>query len=283
MLDKALSDLSGKSCVITGGAGVLGSGIAACLARYGVKTAILDLNGAVAAERAARIAGETGGELMGVATNVLDRASLVEAQRQVQARFGRVDILLNAAGGNSPKATTQAEMISDDDLGRLDATFFGLDAEAFRSTLDLNLLGTVLPSLVFCRDMAERKSGVVLNFSSMNSFRPLTRIPAYSAAKASINNFTAWLAVHLAKRNVRVNAIAPGFFLTEQNRFLLTDKESGRLTPRGNKILAATPTGRFGEPEDLLGTVLFLVSDMSRFVTGVVIPVDGGFSAYSGV
>ena len=190
-------------------------------------------------------------------------------------QFGRIDTLINAAGGNNPGATTSGEL-----------RFFDLPEEALRSVLDLNLLGTILPSQVFGRMMAERGSGVILNISSMAAFRPLTRVTAYSAAKAGIDNFTAWLAVHLAQEygpSLRVNAVAPGFFLTEQNRFLLTDRETGELTERGRKILEHTPMGRFGEPAELLGAVLWLLSPLSSFVTGIVLPVDGGFGAYSGV
>jgi NAD(P)-dependent dehydrogenase (short-subunit alcohol dehydrogenase family) len=174
-------------------------------------------------------------------------------------------------------------MIRDEDIAHLETTFFGLESDAFRSVFDLNFMGTLLPAMVFGRDMVERKAGVILNISSMNSFRPLTRIPAYSAAKASVNNFTAWLAVHCARRNVRVNAIAPGFFLTEQNRYLLTEKETGKLTERGKKVIDHTPMGHFGEPEDLVGCLVWLLSPSAKFVHGAVIPVDGGFAAYSGV
>jgi NAD(P)-dependent dehydrogenase (short-subunit alcohol dehydrogenase family) len=278
-----LDDLSGKNAVITGGAGVIGSAIASSLAKQGAKVSILDLKEDLAGQKAKEIAAATGGSVIGVGGSVLDRQSLINAKNKINAAMGPVDILINGAGGNSPKATVPQEFFQDHDLEHPEATFFGLDTDAFRSVFDLNFMGTLLPSMVFCRDMVERKQGVVLNVSSMNSFRPLTRIPAYSAAKASINNFTAWLAVHLSKQNIRVNAIAPGFLLTDQNRFLLVDQKTGSLTARGEKIMAATPMGRFGTPDELLGAVLYLVSDMSRFVTGVVLPVDGGFNAYSGV
>lgn len=277
----SLESMKGKCCVVTGGSGVLGRSMVECLARAGVKTAILGRNGEKAAGRAAEIASETGGEIIGVKGDVLDKQALIDAKKAVNEAFGPVDYLVNAAGGNSPKATTAVEVIEDTD--RLDETFFGLETEAFRQVFDLNFIGTLLPTMVFGRDMIERKQGVILNVSSMNSYRPLTRIPAYSAAKASINNFTAWLAVHLAKQNIRVNAIAPGFFLTEQNRFLLYDQATNTLSPRGNKIIAGTPMKRFGAPEEISGALLYLLSDMSKFVTGVVLPVDGGFSAYSGV
>jgi NAD(P)-dependent dehydrogenase (short-subunit alcohol dehydrogenase family) len=206
---------------------------------------------------------------------VLKIESLRQTAADVLARFGKVDCLINAAGGNKPQATTSPEM-----------KFFDLPQEALRWVFDLNLLGTILPCQVFSKIMAEAGGGTILNISSMNAFRPLTRIPAYSAAKAGVSNFTQWLAVHMAQEyspRIRVNAIAPGFFLTEQNRFLLTDRATGELTPRGKSILAHTPMGRFGDPEDLLGAVLWLLSPASAFVTGTVLPIDGGFSAYSGV
>jgi len=279
-----LSDgLTGRCCVITGGAGVIGCSLVEALASSGVKVAILDINAELAERKAQEIAASTGGTVIGVGANVLDDESLVDAKKIVNDRLGTVDILVNAAGGNSPQATTAVEMIEDKDLDELAGTFFGLEMEAFRKVFDLNFIGTLLPSMIFTRDMIERKRGVVVNISSMNSFRPLTKIPAYSAAKASVNNFTAWLAVHLAPQNIRVNAIAPGFFCTDQNRFLLFDEETGALSARGNKIISGTPMRRFGTADELQGTLLFLISDLSQFVTGVVIPVDGGFSAYSGV
>ncbi|MGB7566686.1 MAG: SDR family oxidoreductase [Chitinivibrionales bacterium] len=278
-----MDDLKGKCCVITGGAGVIGCSMVECLARAGLKTAIVDLNIEHAIQKAEEISSLTGGTVIGVGGNVLDKNSLADAKKSVNEQFGSIDILINAAGGNSPKATTAVETIDDKDLDQLDRTFFGLDMDAFRKVFDLNFIGTLLPTMVFAKDMIERKQGVVINISSMNSFRPLTRIPAYSAAKASINNFTAWLSVHLARQNIRVNAIAPGFFLTEQNRFLMYDQASGALSARGNKIITGTPMKRFGTPDELQGALLFLISDMSEFVTGIVLPVDGGFSAYSGV
>jgi NAD(P)-dependent dehydrogenase (short-subunit alcohol dehydrogenase family) len=210
-----------------------------------------------------------------VETDVLDPASLQRAADRILEQFGRIDALVNGAGGNHPKSTTGPE-----------ASFFDLPSDALRWVFDLNVLGTILPSQVFGRIMAQQQSGTVLNISSMNAFRPLTRIPAYSAAKAGVSNFTQWLAVHLAQEyspRIRVNAIAPGFFLTQQNRFLLTDEKTGDLTPRGHSIISHTPMGRFGKPEDLFGAVLWLLSPASAFVTGIVIPVDGGFSAFSGV
>jgi NAD(P)-dependent dehydrogenase (short-subunit alcohol dehydrogenase family) len=276
-------DLKGKCCVITGGAGVIGCSLVEALARAGVNTAILDLNAEMAVNKAKEISSATKGNVTGVEGNVLDKTSLTKSKKSINKKFGPIDILINAAGGNSPKATTAAECIEEDDLACLERTFFGLELEAFRKVFDLNFLGTILPTMVFAQDMIARKQGVILNISSMNSFRPLTRIPAYSAAKASINNFTAWLAVHLAPQFIRVNALAPGFFLTDQNRFLMYDKATGNLSPRGKKILEATPMKRFGAPDELQGAMLYLISNMSRFVTGVVLPIDGGFNSYSGV
>ncbi len=283
MCDNPSNDLRGKCCVITGGAGVIGSSLVEALANAGVKTAIVDLNGDLAVSKAKEISSSTGGIVIGTAGNVLQKVSLEDAKKAVNDAFGPVDLLINGAGGNSPKATTAAEFIEDADVDHPERTFFGLDLEGFRTVFDLNFMGTILPTMVFTQDMISRKAGAILNISSMNSFRPLTRIPAYSAAKASINNFTAWLAVHLAAQRIRVNAIAPGFFLTGQNRFLLYDKESGKLSSRGKKIIDATPMRRFGTPDELQDAALFLLSDKARFITGTVLPVDGGFSAYSGV
>ncbi|HUV88520.1 MAG TPA: SDR family oxidoreductase, partial [Anaerolineae bacterium] len=216
-----------------------------------------------------------GGEAVAVTCDVLDRASVEDARDTVLKRWGRVDILVNGAGGNKKQATTSPDL-----------SFFDLPPDAIRWVFDLNFLGTLLPSQVFGQPMAEQGAGCILNVSSMNAFRPLTRIPAYSAAKAAVSNFTQWLAVHMAQEysaRIRVNAIAPGFFLTEQNRFLLTEETTGNLTPRGRTIIEHTPMGRFGAPEDLVGTVVWLLSPAAAFVTGVVVPVDGGFSANSGV
>ncbi len=271
-----------KVCVITGGGGVIGKSFSAGLAEAGAKIAIVDYNKANGDAAAAKINERFPASAIGVYANVLDKNSLIEAKKHIHDQFGKIDVLINGAGGNAPTATTQLEFLSNDNLNDLSKGFFGLDLEGFRSVFDLNFLGTVLPTMVFAEEMAGR-GGVVINISSMNSYRPLTKIPAYSAAKASINNLTEWLAVHFAKVNIRVNAIAPGFFLTDQNRFLLTDKETGKLTARGERIISNTPMGRFGEPDELIGTLLYLISDLSKFVTGVVIPVDGGFNAYSGV
>jgi NAD(P)-dependent dehydrogenase (short-subunit alcohol dehydrogenase family) len=271
---KALYDFSGKSVVITGGAGILGGEMACALVGCRANVAILDRDPALAERLLSRLPTNVGRFII-VYGDVLDAGKLAVARDRIIAEFGRVDALINAAGGNAPQATTGP-----------DASFFDLPPEALRGVLDLNLLGTLLPAQVFGRLMAEQKGGVILNVSSMNALRPLTRIPAYSAAKAAVSNFTQWLAVHMAQEyspQIRVNAIAPGFFLTDQNRFLLTEKGTGALTARGKKILEHTPMARFGVPEDLLGAVLWLLSPASAFVTGAVIPVDGGFNAYSGV
>ncbi len=266
--------LAGKVAAITGGGGVLCGVLARALAAEGAKVALLDVRPEAAETQAAAIRAE-GGAAMGVAANVLDRESVIAAHDTIAAKLGPIDILINGAGGNKKEATTAPDL-----------PFFDLPPEATRWVFDLNFLGTFIPSQVFGRAMAARKEGVILNIASMNAFRPLTRIPAYSAAKAAIANFTQWLAVHMAQEygaRIRVNALAPGFFLTEQNRFLLTDAKSGGLTARGKAIVAHTPLGRFGEPEELAGAALYLVSDLARFVTGVVLPVDGGFAAFSGV
>jgi NAD(P)-dependent dehydrogenase (short-subunit alcohol dehydrogenase family) len=271
---QALFSVRGLTAVITGGSGVLGKAMVRALARAGVRVAIVSLH-AESSNRVAEAIRVEGGEAIGVACDVLNRAALERAAEQVTALFGPVDILINAAGGNKPQATTSA-----------DVSFFDLDIRAIESVLDLNFTGTLQSCQVFGRGMAERGQGCIVNIASMNALRPLTRIPAYSAAKAAVANFTQWLAVHMAQEyspQIRVNAISPGFFLTEQNRFLLTEAETGAMTPRGQAIVNHTPMGRFGKEEDLVGTLLWLVSPASTFVTGIVIPVDGGFSAYSGV
>lgn len=276
------SHLSGKVCVITGGAGVIGMAICDALASCGVKTAIVDRNPETAASLAARLTAQYKTPCIGIEANVLEKESLLRARHIIHEKLGNIDFLINGAGGNAPDATTKVEQISGQ-VESWEDTFFGLGMEGFDRVFALNFTGTLLPTLVFAREMAERGKGVVINISSMNSFRPLTKIPAYSAAKASVNNFTQWLAVHLAKTGVRVNAIAPGFFLTNQNRFLLVDEKTGQPTSRGNKIMANTPVGKYGQPEDVQGAVLFLLSELSSFITGVVLPVDGGYSAYGGV
>ena len=271
---ESLFGLSEKVAVVTGGGGVLCGTMSRALGRLGAKVAVLDLF-EEAAQRVADDIVAQGGEAVAVQCDVLDKASLEAAREAVLACFGHVDILINGAGGNKKQATTSAEL-----------PFFDLPAEAVRWVLDLNFLGTLLGSQVFGKLMAEQGEGCILNVSSMNAFRPLTRIPAYSAAKAAVSNFTQWLAVHIAQEyspNIRVNAIAPGFFLTAQNRFLLMDEASGELTARGRTIAEHTPLARFGDPEELIGTVLWLLGDGACFVTGIVVPVDGGFSAFSGV
>ena len=278
-----LNDLKGKVCVITGGGGVIGGSLAAGLAEAGIVTVILDINEAAAVKVAESVKSETGTNSYGLKANVLDKSSLEEVAARINKEIGKVDFLINGAGGNSPRATTKVEELTDANLDDLDSSFFGLEMEGFQKVFDLNFNGTLLPTMVFAKQMVQRQKGVIINISSMNAYKPLTKIPAYSAAKSSINNFTEWLAVHFAKVGVRVNAIAPGFFLTNQNRFLLTDEVTGELTDRGNKIIANTPMGTFGEPGDITGTTLFLLSDMSHFITGICIPVDGGYSAFGGV
>ena len=271
---KKLFDLRGRTVAITGGAGILGGEMACALVEYGANVAIIDRDPSLADRLLDRLGCGPGCAIV-VHGDVLDLDALADAQETILAEFGQVDTLINAAGGNSPMATTSP-----------DRAFFDLPPDALRFVFDLNLVGTILPSQVFGRQMAEGGEGVILNIASMNAIRPLTRIPAYSAAKAGVSNFTQWLAVHMAQEyspRIRVNALAPGFFLTAQNRFLLTDEETGELTARGKTIIDHTPMARFGEPTDLLGTVLWLISPASAFVTGIVVPVDGGFSAFSGV
>lgn len=279
----SFDDLQGKVCVITGGAGVIGTSIVKALASVGTKIAIVDLNEDLAKKVAAEISEEFDAVVIGVKGNVLDKASLEAAKSVINDKLGLIDLLINGAGGNSPQATTQVEQIEESDIDNLEKTFYGLEMEGFDKVFALNFKGTILPTMVFTRDMLSKRAGVVLNISSMNSYHPLTKIPAYSAAKASINNFTEWAAVHLAKVGIRVNAVAPGFFITSQNRFLVLDEKTGGYSARGNKIVSNTPMGKFGDPDDLQGAALYLLSDISSFVTGIVIPIDGGFNAYSGV
>ncbi len=278
-------DLSGKVAVVTGGSGVLCSGFAKALAASGAAIAIIGRREAAAVAVAEEIIAE-GGKAIGISADVTDKASLFAARERINAELGTTDILINGAGGNNPKGTTTKEYLFPEDLEEKAAdiaTFFDLDESGVRTVFDVNFIGTLLPTQVFAVDMANKADAVIINVSSMNSFRPLTKIPAYSAAKAAVSNFTQWLAVHFAPVGIRVNAIAPGFFVTEQNRNLLM-KPDGSLTPRSEKILAHTPMGRFGDPDDLTGTLLWLVDKgSSGFVNGVVVPVDGGFAAYSGV
>ncbi len=270
-----LYDFTGRTVVITGAMGVLGGEVACALVGCGANVAMLDRN-LDPARRLLDLMGPDGEARTAiVAGDVLDVDSLRRAADTVVRRFGRVDILINAAGGNNPGATTGAER-----------TFFDLPPDALRFVFDLNVVGTILPCQIFGRAFADQGQGTILNFSSMNAFRPLTRIPAYSAGKAAVSNFTQWLAVHMAQEyspGIRVNAVAPGFFLTRQNEYLLVDATTGQMTPRGQSIIAHTPMGRFGRPEDLVGPVLWLLSPAAAFVTGVVVPIDGGFSAFSGV
>lgn len=274
-------DLSGKVVVITGAGGVLCSMFAQALAEAGAKLAMLDLNGEAAKSYAARIV-NNGGSAKGYTCNVLDKSSLEEVHTQILKDFGSCDILINGAGGNNPKATTDNEYFSPEDMGKV-KTFFDLDQVGVEFVFNLNFLGTLLPTQVFAQDMLDKDDASIINISSMNAYTPLTKIPAYSGAKAAISNFTQWLSVHFSKTNIRCNAIAPGFFVTKQNEKLLFNND-GTPTPRTGKILNSTPMNRFGKAEELIGTLLFLVcKDASSFVNGVVIPVDGGFSAYSGV
>ncbi|MBQ7033783.1 MAG: SDR family oxidoreductase [Clostridia bacterium] len=275
-------DLNGKVAVVTGAAGVLCSMFAEALAANGASVALLDLNGEQAKKVAEKINAE-GGKAIGIETNVLKKESIEAAREEVLKAFGKCDILLNGAGGNNPRGTTDKEYLFPEDVDRDDLkTFFNLDPAGVEFVFNLNFLGTLLPTQVFAKDMIERNS-VIINVSSMNAFCPLTKIPAYSGAKAAISNFTQWLAVHFSKVGIRVNAIAPGFFVTNQNRALLMN-EDGSYTDRSRKILSQTPMDRFGEAEELLGTLLWLCDNgASGFVNGVIVPVDGGFAAYSGV
>jgi len=267
-------NISEQVAVITGGGGVICSEIARTLAAIGVKTAVLDIS-LDAAQAVANYIQAAGGAAIAVSCDVLDRASVEGAARAILDAYGHVDILINGAGGNKKQATTSAEM-----------SFFDIPADAVQWVFNLNMIGTLLPCQVFGKMMADQDHGVILNISSMNAFRPLTRVPAYSAAKAAVSNFTQWLAVHIAQEyspKIRVNAIAPGFLITEQNRFLVTDAATGGLTPRGQKIIDHTPQGRFQTPEELLSTVIWLISPGASAITGIVVPIDGGYSAYSGV
>ncbi len=273
----SLYDFTDQTVLISGGAGVLGIDIARMLVECNANVIVLSRN----AERGETSVSEinrntTGkGQAFYIQGDVLSVETLMQANEKIISQFGRLDILINAAGGNHPSATTSPDL-----------SFFDLPIDALRHVHDLNLLGTILPCQVFGRGMAERNEGVILNVSSMNAYRPLTRIPAYSAAKAAISNFTQWLAVHMAQNysaRIRVNAIAPGFFITDQNRYILTDKQSGDLSLRGKSVVAHTPMNRFGTPEDLIGATMWLISPAAAFVTGAVIPIDGGFSAFSGV
>jgi NAD(P)-dependent dehydrogenase (short-subunit alcohol dehydrogenase family) len=266
--------ITDKVAVITGGAGVLCSSMCREFARQGAKVAVLDLR----SDDAQRVADEinaAGGTAIGIGVDVLSKDSLEQAKEAVLSAYGTVDILINGAGGNNPQATTGP-----------DRSFFDLTVQGIQNILNLNFMGTVIPTQVFGKVMADKKKGIIINISSMAAYTPLTRTIAYSAAKAAVSNFTQWMAVHFNKEyssDIRVNAIAPGFLLTDQNRYLLTDEKTGEPTPRGCDILRATPMGKYGVAEDLLGTVLFLCSDSASFINGAVIPIDGAFSAFSGV
>ncbi len=273
-----------KTIVLTGAGGVLCSTMAKALAKQGHRIAVLDLK-KEAADQVANEINATGGTAIGVVANVLEKASLEVAKQEVNAKLGPCDILINGAGGNHPLGTTSNPHFQEADLKNTTEgfkTFFDLDTESIKFVFNLNFIGTLLPTQIFAKDMVGRTGCSILNISSMNAFTPLTKIPAYSGAKAAVSNFTQWLAVHFSKVGIRVNALAPGFFLTEQNRTLLTNSD-GSLTQRGQQIIDQTPMGRYGEPEDLISTTLYLCDDASSFVTGVVIPIDGGFAAYSGV
>lgn len=266
--------LQDKTVAITGAGGVLCGAMAKAVAKAGAKVAVLDIH-EESAKKVADAIKNDGGRAIAVTCNVLQKDTLEAAKNTINAKFGPIDILINGAGGNKKDATTSPDM-----------SFFNLPADAIRFVFELNFIGTLLPTQVFAKDMAERGSGVILNISSMNAFRPLTKIAAYSAAKAAVSNFTQWMAVHMCQNfseNIRVNAIAPGFFLTEQNRFLLTDEKTGQPTPRGKTIIDHIPMSRYGQPDELSGTVIWLLSDAAKYVTGIVVPVDGGFSAFSGV
>ncbi len=269
-----LFDIKGKTMAITGGGGVLCGEMGRALGKAGAKIAVLDLNEDAAGQVADEIS-SAGGKAIAVKCNVLDKESIAAAKAKVDSEFGNLDVLINGAGGNKKEATATPEL-----------PFFDLPPDALKFVFELNILGTMLPTQVFGKEMAESGSGIILNVSSMCAFQPLTKVCGYSAAKAAVSNFTQWLAVHMCQnysKDIRVNAIAPGFFLTEQNRFLLTEEKTGELTPRGQTIIDHTPMGRFGDPADLIGTVMWLLSDAAKFVTGIVVPIDGGFSAFSGV
>lgn len=277
-------DLTGKVAVVTGGGGVLGSYFCKALAECGAKVAVLSLR-QQSADKVASAINESGGKALAVSANVIDKESLLKAKERIEKELGTCDILVNGAGGNDPRGTTDEEFFNREaaennpDL----KTFFKLNPEGVRYVFDLNFLGTFLPCQVFGESMSGKKGSVIINVSSMNAYTPLTKIPAYSGAKAAISNFTQWLATYFAKEGIRVNAIAPGFFVTKQNKSLLFH-EDGTPTERAGRILVNTPMGRFGEPEELIGGLLYLVSEeAARFVTGVVLPIDGGFTAYAGV
>lgn len=278
---KSLFGLDGRIAVITGGGGELCGAMSRALGIAGCKVAVLDISIEKAVAVAATVKAE-GGTVEAYACDVLDEVSLNSAYEAVCSTLGVPDILINGAGGNNPKGSTKAEFLDPrqpKDPALTD--FFDLDTDSVQKTFNLNFMGTFLPTKVFARGMVKRGKGVVLNISSMGAFNPLTQVGAYSAAKAAVANFTKWLAVHFARTGVRVNALAPGFFMTEQLRFLHIDQATGEPTPRSRKVVAHTPMGRYGNPDDLLGAVIFLLSDSASFITGAVLPIDGGFSSYS--
>ena len=267
-----LFDIKDKVICVTGGAGVLGAELVKAFARLGAKVAIMDRNIDAALTLRDTLNNES---VIAIKTDVLDKNSIIESVDKVIEKFGHIDILVNGAGGNSPKATTGAEQ-----------PFFDLPKDGLQFVFDLNIMGTIIPSQIIGKHFADRGEGTILNISSMCAFTPLTKVAAYSAAKAGVSNFTQWLAVHMAQEyspKIRVNAIAPGFFLTNQNEFLLLDEKTKKLTPRGEAIINHIPAGKFGKPEELVGTVIWLLSPAAEYVTGIIVPVDGGFSAFSGV
>ncbi len=274
-------DLNGKVAAITAGGGDLCGAMAEALGAMGVRVAVLDIDLKKAEARSSAVTG-SGGTAKAIRCDVLDRGQVRECYEEVCSLWGPPDFLINGAGGNAPRATTSQEFhnpaVSPDPATQ---SFFDLDPTGFRQVFDLNFMGTFLVSQIFSQGMVKKAKGSIVNISSMSALTPLTKVPAYSAAKGAVSNFTQWLAVHLSRTGVRVNALAPGFFMTEQNKFLLTNQKTGGLLPRGEKAIAHTPMGRFGQPEDLIGTLVWLLSDASSFVTGVVVPVDGGYSSYS--
>ncbi len=278
-----LSSLKGKTCVITGGTGGIGSALVDAVASAGVQPVIISRSKDKVEKKAEDVKKNFEVKALGLPSDVTDKETLLKIKDKVVKEFGSIDYLINCAGGNYPKATTPLEYLEEKNLNDLSGTFFGLDLNDIKKVFDLNFIGTLLPTLIFSDLMVKKKSGSIVNVSSMSAYKPLTKVGIYSAAKASINNFTMWLSVHFARVNVRVNAIAPGFFLNEQNRFLLTDEKTGELKERGKKIISLTPMQRFGDPEELKGITLFLLSEHAKFITGTIIPVDGGFSAYPGV
>lgn len=274
-------DLTGKVAAITGGGGELCGVMAEALGTMGVKVAVLDINLEKAEARSLAVI-RSGGTAKAFRCDVLDVVQVPECYEAICSLWGPPDFLINGAGGNDPRGTTSEEFQDPTgSSGQAAQSFFDLDQAGFRQVFDLNFMGTFLVTQAFSKGMVKKGKGSIVNISSMSAFIPLTKVPAYSAAKAAVSNFTAWLAVHFSRAGIRVNALAPGFFMTEQNKFLLTNQKTGELLPRGHKVIAHTPMGRFGQPEDLIGTLVWLLSDASSFVTGVVVPIDGGFSSYS--